>query len=171
VIAGVHLEVVLAAGYAALLAAIAALLEIFARQAHRRAERYQTVGFTYRPQIDSWECPTEQPLVRVETDHTRRVVRYRAPAHACNACRIKGDCTDSDEGRLLEQRLDSWLESELRRFHRGLSVTLLVLAAVILSGEAFRHDRPRELLIAATVCLPIAVAATRLSGPLFTRGR
>lgn len=168
-IAGVHLEVVLAAAYALVLVVAAVLLERLARQAHRRAERYQTVGFTYHAQLDGWVCPADQRLHRIETDPVRRVSRYRAPAHACNACHLKGDCTDSDDGRTLEHRDDSWLESELRRFHRGLSVTLLVLATVILAAEIIRHDRPRELAIAATVCVPVAASAMRLGKELLVR--
>ena len=109
-IPGVHLEVILAAGYAAFLVGAAALLEMLARHSHRRTGQYQNAGFTYRERFDLWECPMGQQLARVEADHARRIVRYRAPAKVCNACSLKNNCTDSSEGRLLERRLDSWID-------------------------------------------------------------
>ena len=170
-IPGVHLEVILAAGYAAFLVGAAALLEMLARHSHRRTGQYQNAGFTYRERFDLWECPMGQQLARVEADHARRIVRYRAPAKVCNACSLKNNCTDSSEGRLLERRLDSWIESELRRFHRGVSLTLLLLAMIILLAETLRHGQPRELLLAGALFVPICVVETRLFASFAARER
>ena len=67
-------------------------------------------------------------------------MRYRAKAHVCNGCPRKEACTDSDRGREIVRPLDPWPHSEAGRFHRGLSLVLVVLAlAVIVVGGARNH--------------------------------
>ncbi len=168
-ISGVHLEVVLAGSYAIFLVAVAFALEMVARHSHKRSERYRNSGFVYFQKMDLWECPAGRQLLRSGTDHQRRIVHYRAPPEACNACSLKKNCTDSEEGRLLETRLDSWLESELRRFHRGISLVLLLLATIILVAVTVRHAEPRELFILAGLLIPLAIAETKLLSLFFTR--
>ena len=50
------LEYVLALGYAVFLLAVALLLEMVARYVHQRSLRTSTVGFTYRPDSDTWSA-------------------------------------------------------------------------------------------------------------------
>ena len=140
-------EVLLAVGYAAFLAGVAAALEWLARHIHRRAERYRMVGFKYHPHLDVWECPTGQHLHRHKGLPERRMVRYRAPAQVCNACGLKHRCTDSDQGREIAQSLCLWLETEVGRFHRGLSLALLLLAQFILALELWRFPAQRERFV------------------------
>jgi len=135
VIWGVHLEVFLALAYALFLMGVAFLLERLARRSQKRGEGYRHSGFIYFRDLDYWECPAGHQLVQLHTDHQRRITTYRAPASACNSCSLKLNCTDSNEGRLLERRLDTWLESELCKFHRGISLALLLLAGTILLAE------------------------------------
>jgi hypothetical protein len=158
---GVHIEVILAGGYALFLVSVALVLEYLARHSHRRSEHYRNTGFVYKRKLDAWECPTGHHLTRVETDFERRIARYRAPAHKCNVCHCKKDCTDSDDGRLLESRLDAWLQSELRRFHRGISLVLLLLAVLILAVEMVWHRDVRDWLVLASLLAPIAFAGSR----------
>lgn len=158
---GVHIEVVLAGGYALFLVSVALVLEYLARHSHRRSEHYRNSGFVYKRKLDVWECPTGHHLTRLETDFERRIARYRAPAHKCNVCHCKKDCTDSDDGRLLESRLDAWLQSELRRFHRGISLVLLLLAVLILAVEMVWHHDVRDWLVLAGLLAPIAFAGSR----------
>ena len=167
-ISGLHLEVVLAAIYAVFLVGVAFVLELMARHSHKRSERYRSAGFAYFPKMDLWECPAGRQLLRIETDYQRRIVHYRAPAEACNACSLKNNCTDSDEGRLLRSHLDSWVESELRRFHRGISLALLLLAIVILLAEAIRHVGAREFLIVGGLLIPISIAEMKLFASFLT---
>ena len=159
---GVHIEIVLAASYAIFLTTVAVGLELLARHSHKRSDQYRNSGFTYFADRDAWECPAGQQLLRQETHFDRRIIHYRAPADACNRCSLKNNCTDSNEGRLLMRHLDSWIESELRRFHRGISVVLLPLAAIILSAEAMRHSARYELLVVASLLLPISMVETKL---------
>jgi Transposase DDE domain len=169
---GMHIEAVLAAGYAIFLVGVAFVLELLARYSHRRSQGYEHSGFTYRRAMDLWECPTGQQLLRTEIDHRLRIVRYRAAAKTCNSCPLKANCTDSDGGRQLELHIDSWVESELRRFHRGLSLVLLLLALLILAAEMARHSAPKELAALGSLFVVIvAASATLLSEFLSARGK
>jgi hypothetical protein len=168
-IAGIHPEVLLASGYALFLVVVVIGLEFVARQSHQRSEGLQLAGFQYHHEHDAWECPTGQRLGRSETDHHRRVIRYRAPAHICNCCGIKGNCTDSDDGRLIERPLDSWLRSEIRRFHRGISLVMVLLAALILLSEIVHYGRPRELLLLGGFLTPIGIFGVKIASEFWSR--
>jgi len=161
-ISGVHVEVVLSAGYAIFLSAVAFVLELLARHSHQQSERYRNSGFVYLQKMDLWECPAGRQLLRSETDYQRRIVHYRASASECNACSLKNNCTDSNDGRLLKSHLDSWIESELRRFHRGISLVLLLLATIILAAETIRHAEPRELILVGCLLVPVSIVETKL---------
>ncbi len=156
---GIHMEVLLAVCYAVFLTAAARGLELAARYSYQRSKRIQVAGFRYDAKLDFWTCPNDQKLLRAEVDSQRNVVVYRAAAHACNTCSMKARCTDSDRGRTIEHAPDSWLESEMRRFHRGMSLALFVLAAVIVVAEFFRyHGRSDRILLAAVAAVTLALA-------------
>ena len=142
-------EAMLAGGYAAALLLGALALEWLSAHTHRRSLRYRTAGFTYHAGQDHWTCPEGEHLWPHEFDHERRLVRYRARAHVCNRCPIKGRCTDSDRGRELVRPLDPWPHSEAGRFHRVISLMLVALAACVLLLGLARHHRPAE---AAALC-------------------
>lgn len=158
----IPVEVLLAAVYALFLIIVSAVLERLAKHSHRRSEQYEVAGFRFHRESDRWECPTGQHLHRREVEHDRRIVRYKAPASACNACHIKANCTDSETGREIEQHLDSWLTSEIRRFHHGISLALLLVAASLLIIEAVRYPQPRSDLLLCSLLVPVAIAAARL---------
>jgi hypothetical protein len=170
-IQGMHTEVVLAAGYALLLVSVAGVMEYLARHSHRRSEHYRNSGFTYKRKLDVWECPTGHHLTRIETDFERKIARYRAPAHKCNVCHCKQDCTDSNDGRELESRLDTWVKSELRRFHRGISLSLFLLATLILAAEMLRYHDWREWLLLGVLLAPIGFTGSKLSVSFWARER
>ena len=163
----IPIEVLLAAGYAVFLVVVAIVLERLARHSHQRSEQFQVAGFKFHKGADHWECPTGQFLTRQAIDHHRRFVRYQAPSHVCNKCHIKENCTDSDTGREIEHHLDSWLQSELRRFHRGISLALLLLAMLILAIEMVRHNRFGELLLPASLLAPIGAIGLHLVRAFF----
>ena len=164
---GSDVEVLLGAGYAIFLALVAAALELLARHSHQRTQRVRTVGFSYHADLDVWQCPNGKQLYRAEAIRESTVVRYRALAHQCNSCPIKHRCTDSDEGRVIEVQRDSWLQSELRNFHRGLSLTLLLLADLILVVTILRQNDTRDQLLLALPLLCITGAGLRLSSTFF----
>ena len=137
-------ETLLAAGYAGFLLVAAAVLELLSAHTHRRSLRYRTAGFDYDEQHDHWRCPEGEHLWPHEFDHERRLVRYRAKAHICNGCPRKDACTDSDHGREIVRPLDPWPHSEAGRFHRGLSLLLVVLALLVVAVGAARNHEPAE---------------------------
>jgi hypothetical protein len=145
----VSFEFVLALAYAIFLALLAFLLELAARHAHRRSLTVTTIGFTYHPERDIWRCPEDQHLFPIFADPTKGTVVYRAPAETCNACRSKSACTDSDGGRAIERKSPGSLQYGMQRFHRGVSLTLLFLASLVLAVEICRASGfyARALLI------------------------
>jgi hypothetical protein len=161
------LEFVLILGYAIFLAFIALLLELAARHAHRRSLGRNTAGFTYHPDRDLWSCPRDQHLFPVFSDSAKGVVIYRAPAAACNSCRSKAACTDSNDGREISKRDFKGLEHGMMRFHRAMSITLLVLASLMLFVELFREASlfARIILIAVLIlfCMIVQSLSTNLA--------
>ena len=158
----IHPEVLMAAGYTAFLLGVALGLDLMARRSHASSDRYRTAGFAYHPTHDAWICPEEQVLVRSETDHELRLVRYRGRPQICNHCPAKSDCTDSDEGREVVRVLDPWPHSEAGRFHRGISLSIALVAAPILAAVALRNHAPLELAVLGATSLVVALTAWRL---------
>ena len=159
---GIHPEVLLAAGYAIFLLGVAGGLDRLARHSHVRSERYRTAGFDYHPTHDAWICPEDQILMRSEVDHERRLVRYRGRPQVCNYCPAKTECTDSDEGREVVRAIDPWPHSEAGRFHRGISLTVTLVAGLILVAEVLRNHAPSELAVLGVTLVVVALAAWRL---------
>jgi hypothetical protein len=166
IVPGFPMEVLLSSAYAVFLLIIAAVLEALAKHSQRRADQYELAGFRYHPGFDRWECPEGNHLVRVDSDPSRCTVRYRAPARYCNGCKRKGDCTDSDSGRDIEHHLDLWLQTGLRQFHRGLSLTLIVLAGLLLVIEAARYPERNCMTLLAILFSAVGVFGLRLLWPL-----
>jgi hypothetical protein len=171
VIFGLHLEVVLALAYAAFLMCLTFCLELVARKSHKRAEDYRNSGFIYFRDLDYFECPAGHQLVQLKMDHQRRTAVYRAQAGACNSCSLRLNCTDSREGRIVERRLDAWIESELRLFHRAISVTLLLLATVLLIAEVFRYPEPKDRNAVCFLLLPLVFTHFKLLPSLWSAHR
>jgi hypothetical protein len=155
-------EALIAGGYAAFLVAAAATLEWLSAHTHHRSMRYRTAGFAYDEREDHWRCPEGEHLRLHELDHERRVARYRAKAHVCNACPRKPSCTDSDRGREIVRPLDPWPHSEAGRFHRVISLTLVVLAVVIVVVEAIRNHAPAEAGLLAALLTGTLLVGARL---------
>lgn len=166
-----HLEPVFATGYAMLLVFIAAGLEWMGRHSHRRADQYHTRRFQFHKHADQWECPNGARLARAETDNELRVIRYRAPARTCNQCAIKAHCTDSESGREISVSLDPWLSSAIGRFHRGISLALLVLAALIMAIELLRHAHGTEQFALSVAVAIVSLFAVNLGRSLWRQTR
>jgi hypothetical protein len=156
------MEVALCSAYALFLLCVAAILEKLAEHSRRRADQYELAGFRYHAGFDRWECPEGNHLHRIETDPGRRSVRYRASAHHCNACKCKQDCTDSDTGREIHQDLDLWVRTGLSQFHRGLSLVLITLAALLLAVEVIRYRGTIAITLLGTLLFVSACFAFRL---------
>ncbi len=159
---GIHPEVLVAVGYAVFLLGLALGLDSMARRSHVRSEHYRTAGFAYHHKSDAWICPEDQVLQRSETDHERRLVRYRGRPQICNHCPAKSDCTDSDGGREVVRAMDPWPHSEAGRFHRGISLAVALIAAPILGAVALRNHAPLELVVLGAAFLVVALTAWHL---------
>jgi hypothetical protein len=145
-------EVVLFAGYASALLVIAGALDVLARHSHARADRYRTAGFRYHPQHDAWVCPQDQMLWPTSYDEQRHLMRYQAKPLVCNRCPVKSACTTSPNGREITRPTQPWPHSEAARFHRGLVLVLVGLAALLLVVMAIRHHQPGDF---AVLVLPL----------------
>ena len=166
---GIDTEILVVVAYSIFLLIAAACIEGVARHSHHRSERLRVAGFRYDVSADLWTCPNNQKLLRAEADYTRGTIFYRAAAHACNSCPIKSRCTDSSEGRVIEHRPDSWLDSELRRFHRGISLLLVGLAAVVLSAELLRYNGRNNRFLTGGMLLLVVCHGLHLSEALVHR--
>ena len=159
-------EVLLAAGYAGLLALGALALEWLSAHTHRRTLRYRTAGFTYDADRDHWLCPEGEHLWPHELDRERRLVRYRARAQVCNTCLRKHACTDSEHGREIVRPLDPWPHSEAGRFHRVISLLLCVLAVLVLVVAAARSRDATELALLGACLVLVALTGRWLARDL-----
>ena len=153
-------EAMLGGGYAVCLLASAFVLEWLSAHTHRRSLRFRTAGFEYQEVHDAWLCPEGEHLWPHEWDHERRLVRYRAKAHVCNACPVKDRCTDSDTGREIVRPLDPWPHSEAGRFHRVIAIMLVAVAALVLVVALARNHGPAEVA-SLGVLLVVCVVAVR----------
>lgn len=160
---GLGTEAILAGAYATFLLLAGLGLDLVARASHRRSARYRTAGFTYYEGLDLWTCPEEQHLHRVETDHERRLARYRARASVCNSCAAKAGCTDSNEGREIARPLDPWPHSEAGRFHRAISLALVGLAGLIVAIALVRNHDPADIALLGGLEAVIVVTAIRMA--------
>lgn len=157
-------EVIMAAGYAGMLLAAAFVLEWLSAHTHNRSQEFRNAGFDYDEQHDLWVCHQGEQLWPKEFDRERRLVRYRAKPSVCNACPLKEECTDSDEGREIVKSFDPWPHSEAGRFHRGIALVLVGLALMILAVEFVRHHEPVEAALLAGVAALSALSAWWLLG-------
>lgn len=152
-------EVLIATGYAGFLVLGALALDWLSAHTHRRSLRYRTAGFSYNADHDHWLCPEGEQLWPHELDRERRLVRYRARPHVCNACPSKGRCTDSDEGREIVRPVDPWPHSEAGRFHRTIALLLVAVALLVLVVELARHHDASEAAVLVAVVVPVLFVA------------
>ena len=68
-------------------------------QKGQRTGSYGLAQFTYDAAHDHYYCPQGQVLRPAYRLEGSQEVHYRADAATCNACPVKGDCTESDRGR------------------------------------------------------------------------
>lgn len=152
-------EALLATAYSLFLVAVAFVLECLARHAHYRSRSFQTNGFIYHSPRDEWECPGGHSLERQYSEESD-LMRYRAKAEICNACIRKNECTDSHKGREIVYRQSAWVQTQVGRFQRGISLLLLTIAAFILFIEILRYQGKPECFLLFAVLLVIVVAGS-----------
>jgi hypothetical protein len=156
-------QVGLFSGSAVALLLLACALDVLAQHSSNRADRYRTAGFRYHPQHDAWTCPQDQMLWPAEYDQELQLMRYRGTPSICNACPVKSDCTTSAHGREIGRPTQPWPNSEAARFHRGLVLVLVALAALLLTVMAVRHHHLIDLAVLLPALLASAVLAHRFT--------
>lgn len=139
--------------YAVALLGVAAILDSAGKHTQSRSERFRTAGFRYHPQHDAWTCSEDAMLWPMDYDEQHHLVRYRAKPSVCNSCHVKPDCTSSSKGREVTRAVAPWPHSEAGRFHRGMSLALVGLAAVLMLVVAVRHPEPWTLVLGPPMLL------------------
>jgi len=155
-------EVLFAGGYSLLLLIVAVALELAARRTHRYVRMSRSVGFRYIQHIDAWVCSQGRYLWLLGRDHNRNVATYRADPLECKRCPVKARCTDSDGGRELISFESRWPRSEIGRFQRGISLSLVVLALFIAVLELARHHAAGEAAYLSAVIAPGFALGSRI---------
>jgi hypothetical protein len=153
-------------------------LEGLARAHFHRARRLAHDGFTYDEHLDRYECPQGEILTLYTFDERDKLAIYKAPASSCNACVLKAFCTPHDEGRHVYRSLAAFHETDVGRFHRWLSLSVLAVALAFSAGGLIAWwDRAGEwlLLLATGVSLVLLwldvrdrpeVRAEGMAGPM-----
>ena len=80
---------------------------------------------------------------------------------------MKPDCTDSYHGRTISVPMDPWVSSVIGHFHRGISLSVLVLAELIIAIELIRHDHGMEPLVLVAVMIMVSLLGLNLARGLW----
>lgn len=137
--------------YSVSLAVGARLLHRLGRYHFHRAQRYGDAGFKYDRENDHYRCRGNEVLPRHDHDPRRRLAVYKAPAHACNRCAHKNECTPHDHGRRVYRSLAEWAETDQARFHQWISVLMCAAGVVVPLGAMLRWNSPPDLAWLALV--------------------
>jgi Transposase DDE domain len=115
---------------------------------------YGPSKFTYDPVQDRYICPAGQPLRRFRIEYLAEKVEYRADAATCNACLLKAQCTESQQGRQLHRyfhahyldRVRGYQETEAyKKAYRKRTVWVEPLFAEGKDWHGMRRFRLRRL--------------------------
>jgi transposase len=79
---------------------------------------YGPAKFTYDAAHDLYICPHGQPLRRFRTEYQAEKVEYRADAATCNACPLKTQCTESQQGRQLHRSFHASYLERVQSYHQ-----------------------------------------------------
>jgi hypothetical protein len=155
-----ELEAWLILGYVIGVAVAARGFEALAKVHFARARRYAEGGFRYDADLDHYECPQGERLGLHQVDEDRRLAIYRAPADRCGGCALKAACTPHDRGRHVYRPLAAWAETDVGRFHQGLSLLLFGIGGVLAGvGLARWAGRPGDGLLAVALVVNVAFLA------------
>lgn len=159
------METTLGIAYACFLGSLAWGLERLGRTVSRRADRFQAEGFQYREEIDAYECHGGEHLPLVEIDDDRKLRRYGREDLQCSGCVHQKNCTSAEQGGHVVRSNRRWLDTEIGKFHRGLSLVLMVLASLVLIGVAllFKHHWIDSVLIAIFIAFILCRTAAGFS--------
>lgn len=130
-LAPTRLEVWLVLGYVLSVAIGANVIALLARWHFSRARDYNERGFEYDPEADHYQCPAGQHLKFKQLHSSGRIAVYHATASVCNQCPLKHTCTPHDHGRHIYRALAEWAETDVGRFHHGISLLMFCIGAAV----------------------------------------
>ena len=73
--------------------------------------------FVYDAAPDVYHCPGGQVLRFRKHKHSERTKVYQAPATVCNACPLKGECTENAHGRQVKRSFEEAYLERVRSYH------------------------------------------------------
>jgi hypothetical protein len=79
---------------------------------------YGPARFSYDAANDVYVCPAGQLLRRSRTEYQAEKVEYRADAAICNACPLKAQCTESQQGRQLHRSFHAHYLERVQGYHQ-----------------------------------------------------
>jgi len=109
----------------------ARILEALAKAHYSRSQRYAEHGFEYMPPRDEYHCLGGATLTLDTIHENERVAIYRAPVEHCGGCRLKPQCVPLEGSRRIYRSLATWAETDVGRFHQGVSVLLFAAGGVL----------------------------------------
>lgn len=151
--------VLLVSGYAFVLLLVAWGFDRMGQRSAEKAAQWRTGNFIYHSDQDAWKCHQDEWLYPASFDPDKRVIRYAGQHAICGRCPIKDECSPSPGPRELTRAIDPWPHSESGRFHRGISLCIVVigvfLPAAMLLGA---HDAADVVILVSTVVVALVVA-------------
>ena len=81
------------------------------------APSYHQAAFTDDGEHDVYRCPQGQTRKREWIDDAGERAVYRARAARCNRCPVKGECTRSNQGRLVSRSFHAEYVERVRGYH------------------------------------------------------
>lgn len=154
--------VLLVCGYALGLLVVAWAFDRFGARSALRSARWRTGDFTYHDQQDAWTCPRGEWLRPAWVDTQERVVHYLGQPEVCAACPRKPECSPSPGPREVLRPIDPWPHSEAGRFHRGIAVSVVAVAAFLCVCTAFVARSLADIVTLAATAATVLVAGIPL---------
>jgi transposase len=78
---------------------------------------YPNSAFTYDPEQDVYVCPQGELLRFRGMDYPNNSKQYRARASVCQACPVRQECTNNQQGRLIRRSLYAEYLDRVRSYH------------------------------------------------------
>lgn len=159
--------VLLVSGYAALLLVIAWAFDHMGRHSAKRSAEWRTGNFVYHDDQDAWRCHEDQWLWPASFDPDKRVIRYQGQHAICGRCPSKDSCSPTPGPRELTRQIDPWPHSEAGRFHRGISLSVGVVAVFMPTAMLLGAEVAADYVVLAATIFVAVVATVPLARHLW----
>jgi len=149
----------------------ARLIEALAKAHFARARRHAEHGFEYVEPRDHYRCLGGATLTLDSIHDAERMAIYRAPVEHCGGCQLKPQCAPREASRRVYRSLATWAESDVGRFHQGLSILMFVVAFVLSVAGLWRFRGQPGMgylglaLAGSMACLALHSSRLKLARP------